>query len=43
MPPMLLDIGIEAAKRGGYATFSAYIQSMIRERASAQLIQAQLL
>jgi hypothetical protein len=43
MPPVLLDLGIEAARRGGYATFSAYIQALLRERSSAQLVQAQLL
>lgn len=30
MPPVLLDFGLEAAKRNGYATFSAYLQAKLR-------------
>lgn len=36
MPPVLLDFGLQSAKRHGFATFSAYLQQKLREeRANA--------
>ena len=42
MPPLLLDYGMRAAKTGGFATFSAYVQALLRDRANLRSTQQQL-